>query len=61
MSPRTGRPTSDPKKNGYRVNFTDNELEKLNYCAKVLRLTKADIIRQGVDKMYEKAKNETKK
>lgn len=53
MSPRTGRPPSDnPKNRGYRLRVTDAELEKLDYCCKALGLTKAEVIRQGIDKMY---------
>ena len=52
MTPRTGRPTEDPKVNQYRIRLTDEELEKLNYCSKTTGKTKADIIREGIDKVY---------
>lgn len=55
MSPRTGRPTDDPKNRGYRIRMSDAELKRLDYCAEVLGLSKAEIIRQGIDAMYEKA------
>jgi len=35
--------------------MTDQEVEKLEYCAKVLGLTKAEVIRRGIDEMYQKA------
>lgn len=55
MSPRTGRPTSDPKDNQYRVRLSDGDQNKLNYCCEALGLTKAEVIRQGIDTMYKKA------
>ena len=56
MSSRMGRPTDDKKDSGYRLRMSDTDLEKLDYCSKVLGLAKADIIRQGIDEMYKKAK-----
>lgn len=62
MSPRTGRPpTENPKNRGYRLRVSDEDLQKLDYCVKVLGLTKAEIIRQGIELMYEKAQKEAKK
>lgn len=62
MSPRTGRPpTENPKDRGYRLRVSDEDLQMLDYCAEVLGLTKAEIIRQGIKLMYEKAQEEAKK
>ena len=56
MSPRTGRPPSgNPKKNNTRIRMSDEELKKLEYCCKVLGLTKAEVIRQGIDRVYQEA------
>ena len=55
MSPRTGRPTTDPKRSNMNIRFSEKDLEKLDYCAKVLGLTKAEVIRRGIDKMYDEA------
>lgn len=60
MSSRTGRPTEDRKDRGYRLRVSDADLEKLDYCAKVLGLAKAEIIRQGIDRMYEEARQKDK-
>ena len=61
MSPRTGRPPTDnPKDRGYRIRMTDEELKRLDYCAEVLGLSKAEIIRQGIEEMYKKAQKEKK-
>lgn len=57
MSPGIGRPPSaNPKRNDTRIRMTDGEREKLDYAAKVLGITKADVIRQGLEIMYQKAK-----
>lgn len=57
MSPRMGRPPSaDPKHNDMKIRLTDSERERLDYAAKVLGMTKSDVIRQGIDLMYQKAK-----
>ena len=58
MSPRTGRPTDNPKSNQYRVRLSDSELEMLEYCCKVLGLTKAEVIRQGIENVYKKAQKQ---
>jgi len=61
LSPRTGRPPTDnPKDRGYRIRMTDEELKRLDYCAEVLGLSKAEIIRQGIEEMYKKAQKEKK-
>ena len=60
MSPSTGRPKSDnPRDMQYRLRLTSDEVKKLEYCCKVLGLTKAEVLRQGLEAMYEKA--QTKK
>lgn len=58
---RTGRPPSEkPKDRGYRLRVSDEDLAKLDYCVKVLGLTKADVIRQGIDRMYDEARQKDK-
>lgn len=60
MSPSTGRPKSDnPRDMQYRLRLTSDEVKRLEYCCKVLGLTKAEVLRQGLEVMYEKA--QTKK
>lgn len=56
MSPRTGRPTEDPKNTRMELRLSDSDTEKLNFCCKVLGLTKAEVIRRGIDKVYQEAK-----
>lgn len=57
MSPAHGRPPSkDPKRNDTRIRLTDREAEKLTYCAEKTGMTKADVIRKGIDLVYEELK-----
>ena len=53
MSPRTGRPKIDnPKRNQTKIRTTDEELEKIEYCAKKLGISKTEVILKGVDMVY---------
>lgn len=57
MSPRTGRPPSkNPKKHETRIRMSDEDIEILEYCCKMTRMSKADIIRQGIREVYSKIK-----
>ena len=53
MSPRTGRPTDNPKKYETRIRMSDEDIKILEYCCKATGKTKADIIREGIRKVYE--------
>ncbi len=57
MSPRTGRP---PKENTMderiQIRVNREELQKLDECAKIQGTTRSDIVRQGIDLVYEKVK-----
>ena len=61
LSPRTGRPTDEPKPHNMRIRMSDADVIKLDYCCEVLGLTKADVIRQGIGKMYTKAQKRAQK
>lgn len=53
MSPAHGRPPSkNPRCNDTRIRLTDDERNKLDYCSKVTGMTKADVIRKGIDLVY---------
>lgn len=55
MSPRTGRPTEDPKKLRLELRLSERDEEKLNFCCNTLHLSKAEVIRMGIDEVYQKA------
>lgn len=56
MSPRTGRPTTDPKRHETRIRMSDEDVKLLEYCCKVTGMTKTDVIRQGIREVYAKIK-----
>lgn len=56
MSPRTGRPTDNPKKHDTRIRMSDEDVEILDYCSKITGKSKADVIREGIRKVYAEIK-----
>ena len=56
MSPRTGRPTSDPKKLSTRIRLSDDDIRRLEFCGEKTGLKKSEVIRQGIKEVYEKLK-----
>lgn len=52
MSPRP--PKDDPKSNQYRLRLSDEELEKLEFCCRVLNMKKSEVLMEGLQIMYEK-------
>ena len=56
MSPRTGRPTKDPKKHETRIRISDEDVKILEICCQKTGLSKADVIRQGIREVYEQVK-----
>lgn len=57
MSPTRGRPVAEnPCKNWLRVRLTDADREKLEYTAAALDMKLSTVIRQGLEIMYQKAK-----
>lgn len=60
MSPRIGRPTTNPKSNWTGFRLSDNDIEKLNYCVKETGMSKAEIVRRGIEKFYNELLTHTK-
>lgn len=58
MSPRTGRPTDNPKKGRLEIRVSDEEEQMMRYCCEALGKTRSDVIREGVDALFEKIKRE---
>lgn len=52
MSPRTGRPTDNPKNAEIKVRATKEDREKLLYCCKMTGKTQYEIVMEGIDKVY---------
>lgn len=50
---KMGRPTNSPKTNNTRIRLSDEDLHKLEFCKSKTGKTYADIIREGIDKVYQ--------
>ena len=53
MSPRTGRPTDEPKTLSTRIRLSQEDADRLNYCAEKTGKPKAEIIREGIKAIYD--------
>jgi predicted DNA-binding protein len=54
---KIGRPPSkNPKKYDTRIRMSEDDIQKLEFCSKTANLTKAAVIRKGIDEVYEKLK-----
>ncbi len=56
MSPRTGRPTDAPKNLSTRIRLSQDDVEMLEFCCKELKISKSEVLRLGIRKVYEKLK-----
>jgi len=52
MSPR-GRPTEERKELTVRLRMAPSETEILDYCCEKTGLTRSEVIRLGIQKVYE--------
>lgn len=53
MAPRTGRPTTEKKENRKSYRFSNQDMEKLQICMERTGMTETDIIRKGINLVYE--------
>lgn len=53
---KMGRPTTSPKTKNTRIRFSEEDMQKLEFCKSQTRRTYADIIREGIDKVYQELK-----
>lgn len=56
MSPRTGRPTENPKNDIIKVRATKEDREKLLYCCEVTGKTQYEVVIEGIESVYQKIK-----
>lgn len=55
---KIGRPTADPKTHQLRIRLSEADNRKLNDCAERLEISRSDVIRRGIDKVYKEGGNE---
>lgn len=53
---KIGRPTTDLKNHELKIRMSDSYMEKLAFCQQKTGMTRADVIRKGIDEVYQKLK-----
>lgn len=48
-----GRPTDSPKDTMFRVRLDEESEKKLNVSADTLQISKSDVVRKGIDLVYD--------
>ncbi len=48
-----GRPTDNPKDIALKVRLDKATAEKLDECVRIMKISKAEVLRQGVHKVYD--------
>lgn len=56
MSPRTGRPTVNPKKERLGIRVTEEQQRKLEECCRMTGKSKTEVISEGIEMVYESLK-----
>ena len=53
---KMGRPTNNPKSEELKIRISKEDKEKLDYCMANSNKNKSDIVREGIDKVYNELK-----
>lgn len=53
---KMGRPTENPKTVVKRARMSEKDVEKLKYCCETLEISESDVLRMGIDEVYQKIK-----
>lgn len=53
---KMGRPTTNPKTSRLEIRISNEDIEKLEFCSKTTGLSKSDIIRKGIERIYNELK-----
>lgn len=56
MSPRTGRPTENPKNEIIKIRATEDDRQKLLYCCETSGKTQYEVVMEGIEEVYQKLK-----
>lgn len=51
-----GRPTDNPKTIVKRARMSESDVEKLTECCRILKMSESDVLRKGIDEVYQKLK-----
>lgn len=50
---KMGRPTDNPKTIVKRARMSEEDVNKLKICCEVLGISESDVLRMGINKVYE--------
>jgi len=50
---KLGRPTDNPKDITMKIRFDKNTFERLEECSEKMEISRAEVVRRGVQKMYD--------
>ncbi len=53
---KLGRPTDNPKDIVLKIRLDNNTSEKLEECSEEMELSKAEVVRRGINKMHDDLK-----
>lgn len=53
---KMGRPTENPKTIVKRARMSEEDVKKLRVCCEELNLSESDVLRMGIDEVYQKIK-----
>ncbi len=56
MSPRIGRPTTEPKDKFLKIRVSQNDLDKLSEVSEKKGISKTEVIRNGINIQYSELK-----
>ncbi|MDP4120543.1 MAG: ribbon-helix-helix domain-containing protein [Bacillota bacterium] len=57
MGKKMGRPTDNPKNTIIKIRADEKTVEKLNKCSEKLNINRSDVIRKGIDTVYDNLDN----
>ena len=58
---KMGRPTKDPKNQNTHIRFSLREVQMIETCAQTLNIKKSDVIRLGIERIYNDLKDDANK
>ena len=56
---KRGRPTDNPKEYRKSYRLSNDDMQKMQACNEKTGMTETDIIRRGIDKVYQETQNKT--
>ncbi len=56
LSNKMGRPTESPKNKLLQVRVDNETLDKLDFCANSTQTSRSDVVRRGIDKVFDDIK-----